>query len=279
MRCSPFAPLMMLSLLWASSAAAYTLPASYLFGRYFGWRDKDHEAFEIDVETRLLGPEYEGGEQTVEERWSLQLPLKFRSEQELPQGTRILVVSRGKRLLLEPGKPLVETPAMFDPLINLFTRATVRGPSKTFKASDLLLSDLNTAGVDTKTTGMTRVGEHVAVTIGAKEGEREKTQIWVDQERFVPLRYLQVSGDEKQRHFLEVRYLEYPGIGGKHRWLPRKIEIWQDGRPVQVSEIKVVRTPSKIDRSRFDLEVLRRQAHEQSTTRAPAAESQPAAAP
>jgi len=254
--------LMLVSALWSAGAAAYTLPPSYLLNRYYGWRNEKLEAFEIEVETRLLGPQHEGGEQTVQERWSLQLPLKFRSVQELAQGTRILLVSRGKRLLLEPERPLDETPALFDPLIHVFTRATVRGSSKTYKAGDLLLSDLETAGVDTAATGLTRVGEHVAVIIGAKEGERNKSQFWIDKDRFVPLRFLEVSGDKDQRRFREVRYLEYPGTGGKHRWLPRKIEIWEDGRPVQISEIKAVRGLTKIDRKLFDLDALRRQARE-----------------
>jgi outer membrane lipoprotein-sorting protein len=119
----------------------------------------------------------------------------------------------------------------------------------------------------------------VAVIIGAKEGEREKTQIWIDKERFIPLRYLAVSGEKDRRHFREVRYLDYQGTGGKHRWLPRKIEVWEDGRPVRISEVKDIRGLTKIDRKRFDLEALRRLAREQSTSQPASDDAAPPPAP
>ena len=268
-----------LLLLLAGTAAAYVLPPSYVLNRYYALRDEELESFQIELETRLIGPQHEGGEQTVQERWSLGLPLKFRSEQELPRGTRIQLISRGKRLLLEPGKTLGESPALFDPLIHPFTRATVRGSDKTYKAGDLLLSDLGTAGIDTTTTGLTRMGERVAVIIGATEQQQDKSQLWIDKERFVPLRILLVEGTKDSPRLREVRYLNYPGIGGKHRWFPRTIEIRENGRLVQASEVKSISGKKRIDRALFDLEALRRLAREQATRPGPHdADGTPAAA-
>ncbi|NOZ86672.1 MAG: hypothetical protein GXP49_10450 [Deltaproteobacteria bacterium] len=231
----------------AVPAGAYILPSGFLLNSYYDQRPSSIKSFEIKLQTSLIGPSYEGGEASGREIWHIMLPMKFRSDIELPEGMKTVVVSRGRKYILEPGKEMHEEPAMFDPVINLLARSSVVGKKKTFRAGDLLLADLETAGVKTSVRGLTRFGEHIAIIIGAKEGEPTKPQLWIDKNSFLPLRYLSSNGKDS----LDVRFSEYRTINRK-KWLPGKIKIYRNGKLVEIEEVEEINLKWKGKTSFFE---------------------------
>ena len=234
--------------LTASAARAYILPSGFLLNKYYKKRPSKLKSYKVELQTSLVGGQYEGGEVSGKEVWYVALPMKFRSELELPGGTRIVVVSKGRRYTIEPGQKgeAKMEPAMFDPVINLLARGPVKGKKKSFRAGDLLLSDLETAGIDVKVRGLTRMGDHIAVIIGAKEGEEDKPQLWIDKDTFLPLRYL--SG--KEAGGIDVRFSDFITME-RRRWLPGKIEFYRDNKLFKMQEVKDVDLKWKPDMSLF----------------------------
>lgn len=64
--------------------------------------------------------------------------------------------------------------------------------------------------------------------IGAKKGDLESKQVWIDQEQFYEVRRIDLIQGEK---LLEVQYLDYKKV--MNAWIPVKIDFFIEGKMLQ----------------------------------------------
>lgn len=84
-------------------------------------------------------------------------------------------------------------------------------------------SFMRNLGVDARTVKLGRAGGGVAYVVGGKPRDTGKPQLWVDKDRFQPVRVVAARAEGGPR---EVRLVDYSSpVGGE--WHPRIIEVRQ----------------------------------------------------
>lgn len=97
---------------------------------------------------------------------------------------------------------------------------SMRGGADGEKAINRLMRAL---GVDAKTVKLGRAGGGVAYVIGGKPRDTSRAQLWVDKDRFQPVRVVAARAEGGP---LEVRLVDYTSpVGGE--WHPRIVEVRQ----------------------------------------------------
>jgi hypothetical protein len=84
-----------------------------------------------------------------------------------------------------------------------------------------------TAGVDlTAGTALDRLGDRVAVVIGAPPRQLDRPQLWLYKDTHAPARLIA----RRDGHVEDLRLLEY-GNPAAADWFPRILELYRDGKP------------------------------------------------
>ena len=105
------------------------------------------------------------------------------------------------------------------------------------------LAFLKRHGIDESVVSLARFDDRVAFVIGAKPWETNKPQLWIDKELRVPLRLVTVNGNVVE----ELRLLGY-GSELVDQWFPRRIERWENGGLVEVTEISAIEVNAALDK-------------------------------
>ncbi len=102
--------------------------------------------------------------------------------------------------------------------------------------------------VNMKETTLARFHGRVAYVIGAKEWERDRPQLWIDKDSFLPLRLFVPDG----RSLVDIGWFGWNGrLGGDH--FPSEIEISRDGKIFEHCESIDINTTTKISDDLFKL--------------------------
>jgi hypothetical protein len=95
--------------------------------------------------------------------------------------------------------------------------------------------------VNMKETTLARFHGKVAYIIGAKEWERDRPQLWIDKDSFLPLRLFVPDG----RSLVDIGWFNWGGrLGGDH--FPSEIEVSRDGKIFEHCELTDLNTTVKI---------------------------------
>jgi len=89
------------------------------------------------------------------------------------------------------------------------------------------LDNLNYLGVDTNIVTFDRIGTAVAIVIGNRTETIPGSQLWIDKERGLPLRFVGVGTHGEARHIYRTEYTDYTRIN-KRFWVPATIEYYRD---------------------------------------------------
>ena len=106
-----------------------------------------------------------------------------------------------------------------------------------YHSREALVDRLLQLGVDVTISSLGRFEEKIAFVIGAEYPDESVSQVWIDQDTFLPLRWI-IKGVNPagESDTIEIRYLVWWKVG-KLRY-PSRIEFYQDEELVRVSQAK-----------------------------------------
>ncbi len=158
-------------------------------------------------------------------------PETFRSDIFSGNTQRINIVSKGIVLTVIDQKIVTESETKFDYYKDILL----------YHSRILIKNRLSLLGVDVSVSSLGRFHDKIAYVIGAEYPEESTSQLWVDKESFLPIRWLIIGkSGERDDDFLEIRYLKWRKI--KKTWYPMRIELFQNDvlvREIKVNNIKV----------------------------------------
>jgi hypothetical protein len=170
----------------------------------------------------------------------------FRSDARSNDSERIYIFSDGKSLTLIDGNSVPGAANRFDLYKDIL-----------FYHSRVALVDrLLQLGVDVTISSLGRFEEKIAFVIGAQYPDESVPQVWIDQETFLPLRWIIHGVDPAgESDTLEIRYLIWWKTG-KIRY-PSRIEFYQDGHLVRVNQAINLEENPTFPKELFDIDYLK----------------------
>jgi hypothetical protein len=186
---------------------------------------------------------------TFDETLNYIFPDYFRSDIVHQDTRRIHVVSRGQALTVVGDVIGASAKAHYDQYKDLLL----------FNSAHLLQKTLYKHGIDVGITSLGRLGDQVVFVIGARYPDESVSQVWVDQEQFVPLRWLNVQQQSgaaaPQEDRWEFLYSHWQKVDGAH--YPFKIETFHNRQRIRRIEVTKVDGKAVIDSELFNIAHLR----------------------
>jgi outer membrane lipoprotein-sorting protein len=184
---------------------------------------------------------------TFNETLNYIFPDKFRSDSLHETTRRIHVVSRGEALTVVGDAIRTDGQAPYDQYKDLLL----------FNSSYLLQKILYQHHIDLGVTSLGRLDEQVVFVVGARYPDESVSQVWVDHERFVPLRWLNIqrSGGGEAEERWEFLYSHWQKVDGS--LYPFKIETYHNQQLIRRIEVTTVDTKAVVDIGLFDIAQLR----------------------
>ncbi len=170
----------------------------------------------------------------------------FRSDTRSHDSERVFIFADGKTLTLIDGNRVPGAENRFDlykdPLL--------------YHTREALVERLLQLGVDVSISSLGRFEEKIAFVIGAQYPDDTVSQIWIDQDTFLPLRLI-IKGFNPagESDTLEFRYHVWWKIGKTH--YPSRIEFYQDGNLVRVNQALNFEENASFSEELFDIDYLK----------------------
>jgi hypothetical protein len=165
----------------------------------------------------------------LKETLSYSLPDHFRSDAVFDNSSRIHLDVSDQSLTIVDGHQRPGPQSPFNRYKDLLL----------IRSRNLLHEKLLSYGVDVEKTSLGRFGEHIVYVIGAQYPDETVSQLMVDKESFLPLRWINIlSADPEDR--LEFVYSEWQKKDDV--WYPMQIESYHNHhliRRMHVSDIEV----------------------------------------
>jgi len=175
-------------------------------------------------------------------------PERFRSDVKYDDNQRIMVDSKGQRLTVVDGEITDEPEGWFDRYKDLLL----------YNTPELLHKTLSKDGVDVETTSLGRFGDKVVYVIGARYPDESVSQLWVDMDRFLPVRWLTVHpvsttpGEQDRWEFVYSGWQKVDGM-----FYPFRIETIHNGQIVRSVRVTRAEANVAIDTASLDVEQMR----------------------
>lgn len=199
------------ALLWPSSAAAYLPAATVVLERV---ADRRHD---VGFSTVVAEGYTETGAGPVPVWMALRAGRALRLEIRKPGGTEVeLLVGRDLYRIVPGGVPSPER-RRADPFFELLgdVRRDPRGQRG--------LALLARMGIDPEVVTLTRFDGRPVFVIGARPGELDRPQLWIDKEYLAPARWLLPNAEGTLEDFRLTGYA-VPTAGP---WFPERMEHWR----------------------------------------------------
>ena len=197
----------------------------------------------VIVEDSTISPEPISFQETL----NYIFPDRFRSDIVHQTTRRIHVVSRGQALTVEGDTTRADAKGHYDQYKDLLL----------FNSAYLLQKTLYNHRIDVGITSLGRLGDKVVFVIGARYPDESVSQVWVDQEQFVPLRWLNVqqNGEADLEERWDFLYSHWQKVDGGH--YPFKIETFHNQQLIRRIEVTKVDSDAVIDGELFNITRLR----------------------
>ena len=168
----------------------------------------------------------------------------FGQDSQLELTSRISVVSRGEQLTIIDGKWKAGKANRFDRYKDLLL----------FQSRPLLVKVLLTYGVDVGTTSLGRFEDRIVYVIGAQYPDTSRPQIWVDKDRFLPVRWLDVV-EKDPAATIEFVYKNWSKQNGQ--WYPKQIETYYHARLFRAIETKKILVDPTLSNDLWNIDQLK----------------------
>ncbi len=227
---------LLLPLFWSATAWGYVLSGPHileLVARNLAGTQSLTVHQQIIVDDPLVSAE----PIVMSEELNYLFPDQFRSEIHHQDTHRIVVVSRDEALVVVDGQIVGDQQGRFDRYKDLLL----------YRSRQLLHKALLTHGVDVGITSLGRLGDRVVYVIGAQYPDDSVSQIWIDKERLLPLRWLSVvpkEGMSRQYHRLEFIYDKWQQLDDV--WYPLRIDSIYNDQRLRTIEVRRVEANAPI---------------------------------
>ena len=125
-----------------------------------------------------------------------------------------------------------------------------------YHSREELVERLFQLGVDVSISSLGRFEGKIAFVIGAEYPDESVSQVWIDQDTFLPLRWIIKGVDPAgESDTMEIRYLIWWKIG-EIRY-PSRIEFYQDGNLVRVNQAINFEENATFSEELFDIDYLK----------------------
>jgi len=162
---------------------------------------------------------------TVPELLRYAFPDRFRSDANYGQSQRILVSAKGKLLTVVDGRWRAGQASRYDGYKDLLL----------LHSRPMIHKALLAHGIDVGITSLGRFENQIFYVIGARYPDVSVSQVWVDKERFVPLRWIIVDpADATVRTvfvYQDWRPLEWRK--GRFMWYPQQVNVYDGQRLIR----------------------------------------------
>ena len=170
----------------------------------------------------------------------------FRSDARSNDSERVFIFANGKTLTLIDGNSVPGATNRFDLYKDLLF----------YHTRDELVERLLQLGVDVSISSIGRFEEKIALVIGAQYPDESVSQIWIDRDTLLPLRWIIKGVDPAGKSdSLEIRYLIWWKTG-KTRY-PSRIEFYQDENLVRVNQAINLEENATFSEELFDIDFLK----------------------
>jgi outer membrane lipoprotein-sorting protein len=188
---------------------------------------------------------------------------RFRSETRFKNTERIHVVSYDRTLTIIDGRRIVDATGRFDQYKDLLL----------YRSRPALQKALLSHGVDVGKTSLGRYEDRIVYVIGAQFPDMSVSQVWVDKDSFLPLRWLHVP-IRSPNDRLEFVYNEWQKKGDL--WYPMQVETWHDKKRIRRVRVQQLRVDVTLSPELFDIsQMVIAYPQEESTGALPGLESDP----
>ncbi|RJQ66074.1 MAG: hypothetical protein C4519_26265 [Desulfobacteraceae bacterium] len=180
----------------------------------------------------------------VKETLFYSFPEKFRSDGWFENTHRIHVAVSNEMVTIVDGRRTSDAATPFDRYKDLLLH----------RSRKLLYKKLLSHGVDVEKTSLGRFGERIVYVLGAQYPDESVSQLMVDKESFLPMRWLNVlSADPEER--LEFIYGDWQKKGDV--WYPMQIESYYNRRLIRRTRLLDIEVNAKLSAEIFDMAHLR----------------------
>jgi hypothetical protein len=230
----------------AGQAHGYVLPGPQILGLTAD-EISDFKTLRVDQRVTVMDSTVSVEPITFDETLHYFFPDRFRSDIIHETTRRIHVVSRGQTATVVDDTIRTGGEAHYDQYKDLLL----------FNSAYLLQKSLYNHRIDIGITSLGRLGDRVVWVIGARYPDESVSQVWVDQERFVPLRWLDVhqGGGENSEDRWDFLYSHWQKVDGGH--YPFKIETFHNQELIRRIEVTKVDAGAEIDGELFNISRLR----------------------
>ncbi len=165
---------------------------------------------------------------------------RFRSDTRFKNTERIHVVAQDKTLTVIDGRRIVDATGRFDQYKDLLLYRSRAGLHKA------LLSH----GVDVGKTSLGRYEDRIVYVVGAQYPDSSVSQVWVDKENFLPMRWLHVSSREPNDRLIFV-YSDWQKKGDL--WYPMLVETLHGQKPIRRIRVNQVQVNTTLSPELFNI--------------------------
>jgi outer membrane lipoprotein-sorting protein len=206
----------LIAVLWVSLAAAHILPGPFVL-ELMAQKLSGAQSRRVEQVVVIEDPVVSEDPIELTEDLSFLLPGRFRSEILYQDSRRIHVFSQGQSVTIVDDRIVPDSEGRFDHYKDVLL----------YQSRNMLHKALLSRGVDVGIVSLGRMGDNIVYVIGAQYPDESASQLWVDKERLLPLRWIDVSpkgpyGGAPDR--LDFIYSDWRQIDGT--WYPMQIESW-----------------------------------------------------
>ena len=182
------------------------------------------------------------GNWNVQTWWeAMKLPGRLRIDFDPVSAGNGVLYARDSQFVIQNGRALRGDPGI-NPLLLL-------GFDVYFAPVTRTVARLRREGID-----MTRVHETTfqgkpMIVVGARKGDYNRKQFWIDAERMVFVRMLEPTPRDTSK-MQDIRFVNYERRGTA--WIAPRVEIWTEGKLVFYEDYEDVRTNVTLDDALFD---------------------------
>jgi hypothetical protein len=234
---------------WVGQAHGYVLPGPQIL-TLMSKKISGFKTLRVDQRVTVIDSTVSAEPINLHETLNYIFPDYFRSDIVHQTTRRIHVFSRGQALTVVGDTIRTHGQAHYDQYKDLLL----------FNSAYLLQKTLYSHRIDVGITSLGRLGDQVVFVIGARYPDESVSQVWVDQERFVPLRWLNVhqgegadTADTEDRW--DFHYSHWQKVDGAH--YPFKIETFHNQQLIRRIDVTKVDADAAIDGELFNISRLR----------------------
>ncbi len=236
-----------IGLMVSGQAGAYVLEGPHVL-ELMTRKKKPPQTLLVEQQVVIEDPTLSDQPVELDETVRYSFPDTFRSDTRHEQTHRILVVAHSQVLIVVDDQIISNQQGRFDRYKDVLL----------YRSRSLLHKALIEQQVDVGQTSLGRWDDNIVVVIGAEYPDESVSQLWVDKELFLPLRWIIVNPGEstdesngQRADRLEFIYRDWRKMNNV--WYPMQIETTLNQKRIRMVRVKTVQKNPVLEAELFDI--------------------------